>query len=464
MWGRAVFFVFVLSALSIGAAGCGGRGVPDAQVPINIAFTTDVFSLDNGLRVVLHQESSASSAVIHVRYYVGGKDDPMGRAGMAHFFEHLMFRGSRHTQGKDFTQWLAELGGDGNATTDHDTTDYFEAVPVGALRRALWLESDRMAYPLDGLDEEGFENERRVVKNERRERYENVPFGSIGIVAHEEVFRGHPYAAPVIGYAAALDRITLDEVRAFGRRYYSPSNATLVVASPLPLASVRKMVDEWFSSIPPAAPIPSTRVPLAFVRVATAERPIELEADVEGPAVALAWPAPPVHTDGWLELRYAVGLVEGEIYRRLVTNRKVAYDADVDLEDGLLESMVLAMVKLKPRASMNEAIQEIDDALKEVARYGSDLFWEGFADYRTRVALTDLRHLETLEGRAERMLHDVDYHGATAAAQDDLRQLLRVPLVDVGGAVRQLLLDRRHVTIIVRPRPSAPPAGRRIAE
>lgn len=163
------------SALALGLvfglvlAGCGGGGrspssAPDDAVAVNIQFPFEEMDLPNGLHVVLHREKSAPSALVHVRYDVGSKDDPHGRAGFAHLYEHLMFKGSKNTGAKDYMQSLADIGGDSNASTFRDTTDYYEYVPPSALPRAIWLESDRMAYPIAAVDVASFARERDVVK------------------------------------------------------------------------------------------------------------------------------------------------------------------------------------------------------------------------------------------------------------------------------------------------------------
>ncbi|MDB4934858.1 MAG: Zinc protease, partial [Labilithrix sp.] len=248
----------------LAVAACGGSGRPSSNAPdgaltINIALPIEELDLPNGLHVVLHQERSASLALVHVRYHVGSKDDPQGRSGFAHLFEHLMFRGSKNTGTKDYQQWLEDVGGITNAETDLDTTDYHAYVPPGALPRAIWLEADRMAYPLAPLDEAGFAHERDVVKNEWRQHYEDVPLGNLDSIAREAIYGiSHPYGTSTIGRADELDKATLAEARAFARAYYRPNNATLIVCGLFDVASTRELVTKYFGTIP-AGPAPAAR-------------------------------------------------------------------------------------------------------------------------------------------------------------------------------------------------------------
>jgi zinc protease len=446
----------VLVACGSGARSPGGAAGDGFN--INIALPVEELDLPNGLHVVLHPERSASSALVYVRYYVGSKDDPQGRSGFAHFFEHLMFRGSKNTAGKDYEQWFEDIGAVTNAGTSLDYTDYHAEVPPGALARAIWLEADRMAFPLATLDEEAFGHERDVVKNELREHYEDVPLGNLRAIAHASVYGAeHPYGTMTIGRGEELDKTTLAEAHAFASRYYRPNNATLVVCGQFDTAAAKALVTRYFATIP-AGSVPLSRFarPPAMVQ----ERHVTVQADVDGPALAIAWPAPATHQDGSDELDFGLTFFAGRLRRRLVTEKKIANSVSVGYEHARLGGLVMITVKLKPGASPGTAISVVDEYLTEASRLGRLYPWDNFGSFKTSALVGEVGSLESLEGRALRILHDLELHGAVNAVQLDLRRLQSVRAADVGAAIEHFLIDPPRVVIEVTPTAGAPRAGR----
>jgi zinc protease len=458
---RAIAILLPLVALG----GCGPRAQsaapPDGTLVVNIALPIEQMDLPNGLHVVLHPERSAALALVHVRYLVGSKDDPQGRAGFAHLFEHLMFRGSQNTGPKDYQQWLEDVGGITNATTDLDDTDYHAYVPPSALPRAIWLEADRMAYPLARLDEAGFANERNVVKNEWREHYEDVPLGNLSSIAREAVYgASHPYGLPTIGRADELDKSTLAEARAFARAYYRPSNATLIVCGLFDVASTRELVTRYFGTIP-SGPSPEARwMPRTHL---PSSQEIAVEAAVDAPSVMIAWPAPQVHGDGMEELSYGFAWFGGAVRHHLVTEKKVANDVETHYERGRLGGMASVLVKLKAGESPSSAISAIDYYLSLSSRLGRQWSFDHLSDYKTRALVSEIGTMEGLEGRAIRILHDLEMHGSPNSMKQDLQRLQSVDAADVGAAVEHFLIDGPRVTLTVKPTPSAPRSGKKVA-
>lgn len=469
----ALALLGVVLALGLSSSACaspprlnGGSGTapstpepdPDGSITINVNLVTDKFVLPNGLLVVLHREPSASSAFVEIRYHVGSKDDPPRRTGLAHFYEHLMFKGSRNTGTRDHMEWLEDVGGESNAGTSRDHTDYHEKVPAAALPLALWLEADRMAYPIEKTTEESFATEREVVKNEYRQNYDDVAFGHVTNFARAAVFGDqHPYGRPGIGNPQELDAITLDEMRKFGRTFYRPNNATLVVCSPLDTSKVKELVTKYFATVPPG-PALQTRT-FHPPRIERSSR-IEVEADVDGPMVAVAWAGPAVHADGFEELGYGLRLLEGRVRYRLVTEKKIANSAQIHMESGRLGGLVMATIRLKPKESTSTALSVLDEYLTETTRWGRLYPWNNFGDFRTRALVSEVSGLESLEGRADQILHGIDYHTERETVQVDLRRLLAVRVIDVGAAVEDILVDSPRVVVVVTPKAGAPRAGR----
>src|SRR5579872_5632724 len=200
---------------------------PTADVPV---LPVERFTLPNGLTVLLSPDHSAPIAAVTIWYHVGSKNEVRGRTGFAHLFEHLMFQGSQHVARGEHIKTIEDVGGEMNGTTQNDRTNYFETVPINFLETALWLESDRMGYLLPALNQAKLDNQRDVVKNERRERVDNQPYGSANEVLDVALFpKSNPYSWPVIGSMADLSAASLDDVRDFFRRYYAPDNAVLSI-------------------------------------------------------------------------------------------------------------------------------------------------------------------------------------------------------------------------------------------
>ena len=221
---------------------------PDAS---KIALATSSTRLDNGLEVILHEDHRTPIVAVEIWYHVGSKDEPAGRQGFAHLFEHLMFQGSKHVPEDTYFRYLERTGASNvNGTTNQDRTNYFETVPKNRLELALWLESDRMGFLLEHVDEQTFAGQREVVKNERRQNYENAPYGMVPRFVAEALYAAaHPYHHLTIGSLENLDRATLEDVRRFFRTWYLPSNATLVVAGDIDPQATRAVVDKYFGPI-----------------------------------------------------------------------------------------------------------------------------------------------------------------------------------------------------------------------
>ncbi|HYG83190.1 MAG TPA: pitrilysin family protein, partial [Pyrinomonadaceae bacterium] len=231
-----------------GAAAAKGAGALNQKAVLPpIKFTQ--FTLDNGLRVIFHEDHSTPIVAVNVWYHVGSKNEVPGRTGFAHLFEHMMFQGSLHHD-KDYFVPLQEAGGALNGSTNVDRTNYWEVVPANFLELPLWLESDRMGYLLEALSEEKLANQRDVVKNEKRQNYDNRPYGLVGAKIAETMYpKGHPYSWLTIGSLDDLTAASREDVADFFRRYYTPNNASLVLAGDFDTAGARALVEKYFGPI-----------------------------------------------------------------------------------------------------------------------------------------------------------------------------------------------------------------------
>jgi len=262
----ASFFVAALAART-----CPARAATStnrkARVPENptVNFEFEEHTLENGLHVILQPDSSAPLVSVHVMYHVGSKNERPGRTGFAHLFEHLLFQGSEHVPREGHFKHIQDAGGTLNGTTWFDRTNYFETLPANELDLALWLESDRMGFFKPGITQEKLDNQRDVVKNERRQSYENRPYGLAFETVLEHAYpEGHPYRHPTIGYMSDIDAASLDDVHDFFDRNYGPNNATLVLVGDFEPLKALERVRAWFGEIParPVPPLPEVPSPL----------------------------------------------------------------------------------------------------------------------------------------------------------------------------------------------------------
>src|SRR3954453_17148733 len=244
--------------LSIALAAPAAAQAPAAPPKIEIQYTQ--FTLPNGRRVILHEDHSVPMVTVNMWYHVGSARGLPKRTGFAHLFEHLLFMGSGHVKPGEFDEWLEAAGGDNNGSTENDRTNFWINVPANSLELALFLESDRMGYLLDTMSPKTVDAQRDVVKNERRQSYENRPYGLAQPTLGEMLYpEGHPYHWPVIGYMPDLTAASHEDVVNFFKKFYAPSNASLVVAGDLETGTARKAIEKWFGDVKPGpAPEPMT--------------------------------------------------------------------------------------------------------------------------------------------------------------------------------------------------------------
>src|SRR5688572_1605751 len=283
-------------------------------------------TLDNGLDVIVHEDHRLPMVAVNIWYHVGSKNERPGRTGFAHLFEHLMFEGSEHHDHGYFPP-LQRAGGQLNGSTNADRTNYWEVVPTGALDLALWMESDRMGYLLPALSEKKFSNQRDVVLNERRQNYENRPYGLAGMALSAAMFPpDHPYHWPTIGSADDLRAAKLDHVREFFQTYYHPGNASLSLAGDIDTGEAFALAEKYFGDIPAGPKVERVRVEAKLDESAN----LIMEDRVELPRLYISWHSPAMFATDDAELDI-VGdvLAHGKtsrLYKTLVYERRVATD------------------------------------------------------------------------------------------------------------------------------------------
>jgi zinc protease len=329
-----------------------------ASKAISVPYT--MFTLPNGLTVILHEDHSVPVASVNVWYKVGSANEKPGRTGFAHLFEHLMFEGSGHVKEGDFDNFLEAAGGSNNASTSGDVTDYYINVPSNALDLALFLESDRLGYLLDVVDAKMVDGQRDVVKNERRQSYENAPYGMAEIRIPELLYpKNHPYHWPTVGYMEDLTAASADDVKDFFRRFYTPSNAVLAIAGDFTSAELRKRVEYWFGDVKPGPAAPPIEVPPVEI---TSVMKDSMTDQVQLPRLYLTWLTPRTFAPGDAELDVAANLLTGgktsRLYKRLVYDMQVAQNVSASQQSSALGSEFRIVVTARPSADAPEVALE----------------------------------------------------------------------------------------------------------
>ena len=363
------------------ALSCVAVALPVAQTPRPAAppapTTADVpplpfqqFTLPNGLEVILSQDRRLPLVAVNLWYHVGPANEEAGRTGFAHLFEHLMFQGSKHTPPDSHFPMLEAAGAsDINGTTDYDRTNYFETLPANQLELALWIESDRMGYLLDTVDQGALANQQDVVRNERRQSVENQPYG----IAEEAVVqllypKGHPYYANVIGSHEDIQAVKLEDVKQFFKRYYAPNNASLAIVGDIDPVKARSLVEKYFGSLKRGSAVPPITVQTPPI---TAERRATVEDRIELPRLYMAWLTSPIFKPGDADADIAAAVLgrgrSSRLYKKLVYEMQIAQDVTVNQQSLILGSQFQIAVTARPGHTLDE-IERVVNAELETFR------------------------------------------------------------------------------------------------
>lgn len=412
------------------------------------------YQLDNGLQVILHQDKSTPIVAVSVMYHVGSKNEKPDRTGFAHFFEHLLFEGSENIERGEFDKYVTNAGGTLNANTSWDRTFYYEVLPSNQLDLGLWLESERMLHAK--VEEVGIETQREVVKEERRQRIDNQPYGSIMEEIFGRAFQEHPYRWPVIGSMEHLNAATEEDYKSFYETFYVPNNAILSIAGDIDIAGTKKAVEKYFGGIPKGS--------RPIYRPDVKEPPLKAEVkdtvydNIQLPAVVQAYRIPAQGTEDF----YAVSMLgtllsDGEssrLYRALVDEQQKALAAGnfpISTEDpGLTLTFGIA--------NMGVDIQELENAINaEIEKVQNELISEKeFQKLRNKVENDFITANSTVFGIAESLANYKMYFGDANLINTELNRYLKVSREDIREAARKYLSKNNRVSLHYLPKPTQP--------
>ena len=436
-----------------------GSLLAQPAAPLRLPYTQ--FTLPNGLHVILHEDHSVPVVSVNVWYHVGSAREKPGRTGFAHLFEHLMFMGSGHVEPGEFDQLLESVGGNNNGSTENDRTNYVIDVPSNALELALFLESDRMGYLLDSMTPKTVDAQRDVVKNERRQSVENRPYGMADSVVLTEMLypEGHPYHWPVIGYMPDLTAASYDDVVAFFKSYYAPSNASLVVAGDLDTAKARVLVEKWFGDVKAGAPVTPMTIPgvaLTSVQKKTITDRVQL------PRLYIAWLTPASLAPGDAALDMVADVLAGgknsRLYKRLVFDMQIAQNVSAFQVSQALSSHFVIRATPQPGHTVDELQKVIDE---ELARLQA----EPPTDHEVQRAINQIEasfysrmeRVGGFGGKADQLNRYYTDTGNPDWFNEDLARYRAQSPTDVQAAAQAFLPKDRRVELTVAPEAARQP-------
>jgi zinc protease len=420
-----------------------------ATPPLQVPYTQ--FRLANGLTVILHQDKTVPAVTVNVWYHVGSANEKPGRTGFAHLFEHLMFEGSKNVKEGVFDTLLESAGGNNNGSTNNDRTNYFEDLPSNALELALFLESDRMAYLLDTMTPQRVDGQRDVVKNERRQSYENQPYGMASIEIDKMLWpANHPYHWPTIGYMEDLTAASHSDVVEFFKKYYAPNNASLVVAGDIDIPRTRALVEKWFNEIPRGADVEPVAPPAAILAGVQKKT---LTDRVSLPRLYLAWITPRIYAPGDAALDIVSSVLTGgknsRLYKRLVYDTQMAQDVTAFQASGALGSQFQIIATARRGHSAADLQKAIDEELEKLRREPPEA--REVQRAINQIEASFYRRMERVSNKADSLnSYYVAGGGPDYFAEDLARYTSLSPSDAQAAAIRWLPADRR-VELVVEP-------------
>ncbi|MFJ1428669.1 M16 family metallopeptidase [Capnocytophaga canimorsus] len=411
-----------------------------------VAF--EEYDLANGLHVILHQDNSAPVVTTGVMYHVGAKDEDPTRTGFAHFFEHLLFEGTKNIERGKWFDIVSSNGGRNNAFTTQDKTYYYEVFPSNNLELALWMESERLLHPV--INQVGVDTQNEVVKEEKRQRIDNAPYGKIiyrtGVNPH--LFKKHPYGQSVIGSMEHLDAATLDEFIAFKKRFYNPNNAVLVVAGDINIAQTKKWIEKYFGKIPNTAAKPK-RVDIQEEPIKQTIKVTEYDANIQIPMKLYAYRTPGMKEKDAYVLNLISSILSGgkssRLYKKMVDDKKSALqvlafsDSQEDYGTYIIGALPMAGV------SLDDLGKDID---QEIEKLQNQLISEReFEKLRNQIETNFVNSNQSTEGIALSLADYYTFYKDTNLINKSVEIYRSITREDIQRAAREYLNPNQRLDL-----------------
>ena len=419
-------------------------------VRLNVPY--EHFVLPNGLNVILHVDKTTPTVSVNEWFHVGSGYEKPGRTGFAHLFEHIMFEGSKNVPEGKFDEWLESAGGNNNGSTNIDRTNYYEDIPSNALDLDLYLDSDRMGFLLDAMTQEKLDAQRDVVKNERRQRYENTPYGMAWVMLFDALYpKNYPYSWPTIGSMKDLSAASLEDVKEFFRLYYAPNNASLAIAGDIDIASTKALVTKWFSEVPMGKPVPPQD---RSVPVLNEEKRIVFDDNVQLPRLYMAWLSPAVLTPGDAEMDLLSSVLAGgknsRLYKRLVYDMQIAQDVSAFQSSGRLSSQFIIIATARAGHTLAEIEKVILEEIEKIKSEAPTL--RELDRARNQYEAGFIERLESNSNKADQMNHYFYLTGNPDYFNEDLARYYAIDPNDISTVALTYLKDNGRVVMSIVPK------------
>ena len=406
------------------------------------------YALPNGMEVILHPKRGLPMVAVNLWYHVGPANEAAGRTGFAHLFEHMMFQSSKHVGEDQYIAMLQAAGAsDVNGTTSFDRTNYYATVPANQVELVLWLESDRMGYLLDKLDESVLANQQDVVRNERRQSREGPPYGMAEEAVYQSLFpKGHPYYGVIIGSHEDIQAAKLEDVRQFFREYYAPNNATLTLVGDFDPAEVKKQIARYFGTFRRGPAVKALNVEASKI---TSERRKVVQARVQLPRVYMSWLTPALYKAGDAEADFAAQILGGgrssRLYKRLVYERQIAQDVSAIQSSLQLQSVFEIEATARPGHTAEELEKAIEEELAAMRARPPDAVEMDRA--RNTIETSIIGSLESIGGLADRLNAYNHHTGTPDYLQKDMERYRAVTPAAVQAFAKEYLAANARVVV-----------------
>ncbi|MEO8762488.1 MAG: pitrilysin family protein, partial [Bacteroidia bacterium] len=410
------------------------------------------YVLSNGMNVVIHEDHSDPIVYVDVTYHVGSAREQEGRSGFAHFFEHMMFQGSKHVADEQHFKAVTESGGKLNGSTNTDRTNYWEVMPVNQLETALWLESDRMGFLLDSVTSTKFENQRSTVKNERGQSYDNRPYGLVQEKIGEALYpQGHPYSWSTIGYLVDLDRVDVNDLKRFYLRWYGANNATLTISGDVNADKILPLIEKYFGSIPAG---PAVKAMDKMPPVLKETRYISYEDNIKFPMIAMVWPSVNVYNKESAAMdalsHFLAGSKSTPFETGLIKTKK-AVAVQAFNYDRELSGQFQIQVRANQDTKLADMQKEIHTILENWEKQGG-VTDEQLARYKTSTKAQYIDRLTTVQGKGAALAQYQTLTGDPNYIKKELAAVEKLTKEDVMNAYRKYIKDKPCVVLSVVPK------------
>ena len=421
------------------------KGAPAGSIPFQ------KFVLANGLEVVVHEDHSDPVVAVYLYYHVGSAREVQGRSGFAHLFEHMLFQGSEHVGDDQHFKLVQEAGGTLNGSTTTDRTNYFEVLPANQLELALWLEADRMGYLLPAMTQAKLDNQRDVVKNERRQNYENRPYGQAeGIIQAALYPATHPYSWITIGSQEDLTKASLEDVKAFFQRWYGPNNATLAIGGDVRTADVLALVEKYFGSLPRG---PEVATPTPRPSSLSASKRLIMEDKVKLPELSLTWPTVAARAADEPALDFLANVLAANnsaiLDKALMIDQQLASQVRANNQGRELAGEFAITLRSRPGVTLDVLEKKTGELLAKLAHDGVDP--KQLERIKSRYEAGTVRRQETVGQRTATLADNNCFTKDPGYLDEDIRRHLAVTAADINRVLAQYVIDKPMIALSVVP-------------